>query len=550
MLHFVRRHPRSFALRLLGVVIILLLAGLLLAPAARAQAPQDAPQGAPRNAAVLLMKGADTILVQRSYRTATTVRTVVAARGAPRVTVLYRLAPSHLITGAEFSVQGANSADDAPTLQRGTITLGGDTAHIVIRAGPNERVIRPATSREALPLFNNDFTVLEQGVRLARARNVDSLPLSLLALSNGQTLPATLVLFAPDSARLSVMGNATVASVDAAGNVTGGYLPGQDIRLVVATGAEAAGIALGAPSYAAPPGAPYIAEDVRVRTPAGHELAGTLTLPRQSSVRVPAVVTITGSGQQDRDESIPTVPGFRIFRQVADTLSRRGIAVLRLDDRGVGGSAGDVNGTSADFADDIRAAVAYLRTRSEIDPARIALVGHSEGGMIAPMLAADDPRLAAIVLMAGPAIRGRDVINFQIRNAVESDTSIAVAARDSATHAFLAGFDSTTAKQPWMAYFLAYDPIPTVRRVRQPVLILQGATDLQVTADQAPMLERALRDAGNRNVTVHVFKDRNHLFLRDASGSPAGYGALTDTRVDSEVMGTLADWLVSTLRPD
>jgi uncharacterized protein len=546
MLHIVRRHSKSFAVRLLIVVVILLLAGLLLAPAAGAQAVSAAP----RSAAVILMKGPDTILVQRSYRTATTVRTVVAARGAPRVTVLYRLEPSHLITSAEFGVQGANTPDDAPALQSGTVTLGGDTAHIVIKAGANDRVIRPATSREALPLFNNDFTVLEQGVRLARARNVDSLPMSLLALANGQTLPATLTLFAPDSARLSVMGNATVASVDADGNVTGGYLPGQDIRLVVVTGAAAARIAIGAPNYSAPAGAPYTAEEVRVRTPAGHELAGTLTLPRGASRPVPAVVTITGSGQQDRDEALPSVPGFRLFRQVADTLSRRDIAVLRLDDRGVGGSGGDVNGTSADFADDIRAAVTYLRTRSDIDPARIALVGHSEGGMIAPMLAADDPQLAAIVLMAGPAIRGRDVINFQIRSAVESDTSIAIAARDSATREFLAGFDSTTAKQPWMAYFLAYDPLPTVRRVRQPVLILQGATDLQVTADQAPMLERALREAGNRNVTTHVFTDRNHLFLRDAKGYPAGYASLPDKKVDGEVLGTLADWLVSILRPN
>ena len=546
MLHIFRLRSKPLWVRLLVWVVVLLIAGLVLASTAGAQAVQAAP----RNAAVILMKGADTILVQRSYRTATTVRTVVASPGSPRVTVLYRLTPSHLISAAEFGVQGANTPDDAPTLQSGTITLGGDTAHIVIKAGANERVIRPATSREALPLFNNDFTTLEQGVRMARARGVDSLAMSLLALANGQTIPATLKLFAPDSASLSVMGNVTVASVDADGNVTGGYLPGQDIRLVVVTGAEAATIALGAPNYSAPAGAPYTAEDVVVQTPAGHKLAGTLTMPRNANGRVPAVVTITGSGQQDRDENIPSVPGFRIFRQVADTLSRRGIAVLRLDDRGVGGSEGDVHGTSADFADDIRAAVEYLRSRSEIDPARIALVGHSEGGMIAPMLAADDARLAAIVLMAGPAIRGREVIDYQIRSAVESDTSIAVAARDSVTRDFMVTFDTTTATQPWMAYFLAYDPLPTVRRVRQPVLILQGATDLQVTADQAPMLERALREAGNPNVTTHVFTDRNHLFLRDAKGHPAGYASLPDTKVDGEVLGTLADWLVSTLRPN
>jgi hypothetical protein len=273
-------------------------------------------------------------------------------------------------------------------------------------------------------------------------------------------------------------------------------------------------------------------------------------MPIGARGRVPAVVTITGSGQQDRDESISIVPGFRLFRQVADTLSRRGIAVLRLDDRGVGGSGGDVNGTTADFANDIRAAVAYLRTRSDIDAARIALVGHSEGGMIAPMVAADDSRLAAIVLMAGPADRGDSVIAFQLRSAVEQEPSIAPAARDSALAAVRAQFDSTSAKLAWMQYFLSYDPLPTIRRVRQPVLILQGATDRQVTADQAPKIERALREAGNRRVATHVFSDRNHLFLRDSIGAPSGYSRLPSGRIDGEVMGTLADWLVATLQPN
>lgn len=541
MLHFIRRHPRPVVMRVAIVVLIFLLAGLLLAPRAAAQT-------ATRSAAILLVRGTDTILVQRSLRTDSTVQTVVAGRGLPRITVLYQLAPSHFITGATFFAQGPNSPDDAPALQRGSLALGSDTARIELAAGNTERVVRPATSREAFPLFNNDFTVLEQGVRLARARGVDTVSLALLALANAQTLRGTLELFAPDSARLTVMGNVTVASVDAAGNVTGGYLPGQNIRLIVVTGADAARVRIGAPDSSAPPGAPYTATDVTVRTPAGHTLAGTLTLPRDARGPVPAVVTITGSGQQDRDESIPIVSGFRLFRQVADTLGRRGIAVLRLDDRGIGGSGGDVSGTSADFADDIRAGIAYLRTQPEIDAARIALVGHSEGGMIAPMIAADDPQLAAIVLMAGPSQTGRQIIDYQLAMMLSLDTTIAAAQRDSALAATRAEFETGAGRAAWMRYFLDYDPLPTLRRVRQPVFVMHGATDRQVTVEQAEELARTLRAAGNSRVTVRTFEDRNHLFLRDPEGYPPGYSKLASGRVDSEVMGALADWLATTLQ--
>lgn len=543
MLHLVFRRTPAAARRLVFIVVTFLLAGMLIA--ARAEA-----QGSVRSAAVILLRGTDTILVQRSTRSLDRVTTVIDGRGMPRITVNYDLGPAHRITGASFSAQGPGAPADAPPVQRGTLRFSGDTAHLTILAGPNERSLHPATKPGAIPLFNNDFTALEQGVRIARSRGVTTLALPLFLLANGQTIDGSLELFAPDSARLSVMGSVTVASVDADGNVTGGYIPGQNITLRVLVGAEAAAISIGAPDYSAPTGAPYRAEQVTVRTPAGHTLTGTLTIPADARGRVPAVVTITGSGQQDRDESISLVPGFRLFRQVADTLSRRGIAVLRLDDRGVGGSGGDVTGTTADFADDIRAGVAYLRTRNEIDGTRIALVGHSEGGMIAPMIAAEDRRLAAIVLMAGPADRGDSVIAFQLRSAVEQEPSIAPAARDSALATLRAQFDSTSGKLAWMKYFLSYDPLPTVRRVRQPVLILQGATDMQVTADQAPKLERALREAGNRRVTTRVFPGRNHLFLRDPNGAPSGYARLPSGRIDDEVMGTLADWLVATLQPN
>jgi dienelactone hydrolase len=515
----------------------------LLVPTVRAAA-----QSGERSAVIVLLKGSDTVLVERIQRSATTVTAEVIGRGMPRITLVSTLAPNHLVASATFLVHGAGSSSESAPLQRGEIRFEGDTAHVVIRQGATARPMAVPTKREALLLLNNDFVVMEQAIRRAQAARLPRWQQPLFALTGGATLDATVELFAPDSARFTVAGNVTVASVNAAGNITGGYLPGQGIQLRVVEGPAAAAVAFGRPNYAAPEGAPYVATEVVVPTPAGHPLAGTLTIPAGATGRLPAIITITGSGQQDRDEMIPIVPGYRLFRQVADTLSRRGIAVLRLDDRGVGGSGGDVNGTSADFADDIRAAIAYLRTRAEIDGDRIGLVGHSEGGLIAPMIAATDPKLAAIVLMAGPSRRGDRVIDYQLRQAVRSDPRIAPARFDSAFAAVRAAFDSTSAKAPWMRFFLDYDPLPTLARVTQPVLILQGATDRQVTADQAAEIERALRAAGNRTVSTKVFADRNHLFLPDPDGAPTGYAKLPSGRVDGEVMGALADWLVATLR--
>ena len=517
------------------------LVGALLSPALLEA--QDAP---PRQAVILLLKGSDTVLVERIQRTSTGATGMIVGNGMPRIALRFTFAADQSIPTAGFDVFGPAAGPDAAPLQSGSVTLRGDSAHLEVRAGGTTRPLHLATRAGALPLMNNDFIPMEQMVRIARARGVRSLTLPLFALAGAVTIDGTLELIGADSARLRIGPSVTEAALDAAGNIVGGQLPGQGIRLVVVTGAEAARVPYGRPDYSAPAGAPYTAEEVAVRTPAGHTLAGTLTRPAGAG-RVPAVVTITGSGTQDRDEYIPFAGGVRIFRQVADTLGRRGIAVLRLDDRGAGGSGGDINGTSADFADDIRAAVAYLRARPDIDPARIALVGHSEGGMIAPMVAANDPHLAAIVLMAGPASSGRAIIDFQTENLVRGDSAIPAAAKDSALRAVRAQFDSTSARAPWMRYFLAYDPLPTARRVRQPVLLLQGATDQQVRPEESRRLEATLRAAGNTRVTLRIFPDRNHLFLRDPIGFPGGYARLTDPKVDGEVLGALADWLSATL---
>jgi dipeptidyl aminopeptidase/acylaminoacyl peptidase len=304
------------------------------------------------------------------------------------------------------------------------------------------------------------------------------------------------------------------------------------------------------PDYSAPLGAPYTAQDVTIPTPMGHTLAGTLTLPRGASREnpVPAVVTITGSGAQDRDEMLSLLPGYRPFRQFADSLGRRGIAVLRMDDRGTGASKGDhKTATSADFAADIRAGLAYLRTRGEIDSTRLGLIGHSEGGLIGPIVATQEPRLSALVIMAGPSWNGRKILEFQLGNLARGDTALSGPRLDSALSTIPARIDSLEASNPWMGYFMDHDVLAVARQIKSPTLILNGGTDQQVTPEQAEELAEAIRSGGNTDVTVRVFPDVNHLFIYDPVGFPLGYARLPRSAVEPVVIGTFVEWLVDKL---
>ncbi|HXG91252.1 MAG TPA: alpha/beta fold hydrolase [Blastocatellia bacterium] len=315
--------------------------------------------------------------------------------------------------------------------------------------------------------------------------------------------------------------------------------------------------------YSAPPNASFTAEEVTVQAK-GFALAGTLLLPKSGKRPFPAVIMITGSGQQTRDEALPLagLEKYRPFRQIAESLAARGIAVLRVDDRGVGKSTGAdtlKTATSFDFADDVRAEIDYLRKRADIDPNRIALVGHSEGGIIAPMVAASDPRIAAIVLMAGTAKRGGAVLADQARDVLERDPSLTPQERakklEEQQEAIRAIEEDRDApglterfRSPWMREFLKYDPLATIRKVRQPILILQGALDRQVTAEQAAMLEQAAREAGNKDVTARVFPGLNHLFLPSKTGAFSEYTSLETTSIPDDVLNTLGDWLQQKLK--
>lgn len=537
--------------------VVACIAAALGAAVASPLAPLAAQAGAADSGVfVLRTAGGDTVSVERFTRAGDALAGELLTRIPQPMRQRYTatLAPDASVRRFVDSVWLGGAAPAGAPAQWLAITIRGDSATGEVHAGGQTRTQSAATRAGAVVYVNPSMALLEQAVRRARALGGTSVTVPMLSIAGGMTIGAGVRFVGTDSTVVTLSTVEIHLATSPQGTIAGGAIPSQGIVIVRAAGGAATGAALTVPKpdYSPPPGAPYRALEVTV--PVGgaepHALAGTLTLPMGASASrpVPAVVMITGSGLEDRDEAIPIVAGYRPFRDIADTLGRRGIAVLRMDDRGYGGSTGNgATATSADFADDIRAGLAWLRTRPEIDARRLGLVGHSEGGMIAPMVAATDTTLRAIVLMAGPSETGRAIIAYQNRYAVEHDTAIPPARRDSALATAAQQLDSLAATRPWVRFFLDYDPLATARKVRTPVLILQGAADRQVTPGQADSLAAAFRAGGNRDVTVRVFPETNHLFLEDPSGNPAGYAMLHDTHVRREVLGTLADWLATHL---
>lgn len=303
-------------------------------------------------------------------------------------------------------------------------------------------------------------------------------------------------------------------------------------------------------------------------------LGGTLTVPEGTGA-FPCVVFITGSGQQDRDE---TLFAHKPFAVIADDLARRGIASLRCDDRMIGKSKGDVlKATSASFATDIEAAVAFLKTRPEVEKAKIGLIGHSEGGIIAPMVAAKPENgIAFIVLLAGTGVPGDQILLEQAallakaqgaseaaiaatRSVQEKLFPIAKAEVDSqkALEKMAAALGITDVKaipdsvkgqlkaltSPWMHYFLSYDPAPALTKVTCPVLALNGTKDLQVPVRQnLPAIEKALKEGGNKDVTAVSLPDLNHLFQHAKTGGVEEYSQLEESFSPS-VLNLIGRWI-------
>ena len=331
---------------------------------------------------------------------------------------------------------------------------------------------------------------------------------------------------------------------------------------------------------------PYLEEEISFEN-GEVRLAGTLTVPEDGQGSFPAVVMITGSGPQNRDEELL---GFPVFRVIADHLARRGIASLRYDDRGVGGSSGDLAGSTApDLADDALAGIARLAEHPRIDPLQIGLLGHSEGASVAALAAARSDAVRFAALLAGPSVLGAEVIyeqsaavaraggagQDQIEWTTDFQKRLFAAMRDGddlesyrdelggairdgierlseAQRAPIADVDGYVRFQtdqqidallvPWFQYFLGHNPADDLRQVRVPVLALFGELDLQVLPAQnrGPM-EEAL--AANPDATVVVVPRANHLFQAATTGSPAEYALLEKAFADG-FLDTISEWIL------
>jgi uncharacterized protein len=508
-----------------------------------------AAQSSPDRASLLIVRAGDTLVVDRFTRSADSILGSVQVKGQPRIDYVAVLGPNESVRSLTVAAFAPGAPADAAPVQRVRILVQGDTMVAETPAGVN----RIPSKAGAVPMFNNALALTEIFTRRARAAG-GPVTVPFFAINGGVTLDVQVTPVGSDSLTVAIGAQVQRFKVDAVGRILGGVIGGTDMTFVRGpgggTGPNVSRLdSAVAPKrdYSAPPGAPYTAEEVSIKGPSG-KIGGTFTKPKNARGPLPAVVTITGSGQQDRDEFIPFAGGIRLFRQVADTLSRRGIAVLRLDDRGIGASSGDVRtATSADFADDIRAAIAYLRTRPDVDGARIAIVGHSEGGAIAPMIAATDAKLKAMVVMAGPGEPAIEISMAQNKYIVDRDTSLAPAKRDSILRAARAALAPDKQSNPWIKAWMAYDPAPIAHRVKAPTLILQGATDRQVPVDQAEKLAALIRAGGNRDVTVRIFPSTNHLFVEDPTGDFQSYDKLKSNAIKPTVLGALADWLVNRL---
>lgn len=315
------------------------------------------------------------------------------------------------------------------------------------------------------------------------------------------------------------------------------------------------------------------------------DLAGTLTIPKPSR-KVPLAVLVSGSGPQDRDE---TLLEHKPFWVIADYLARRGIAVLRYDDRGVGKSKGNfAQATTADFAQDASAAVAFARTVPEVDPQKIGIIGHSEGGLVAPMVASTDKQLAWIILLAGPGVNGEQILysqgplmiaaeggseasqQQQLRMQKLTFQSLKEVAKggdkeskvQSVIDALLKDQPDVSAdartnveqsvrlnwaemEKPWFQFFVAHEPGPVLEKVKCPVLALNGALDRQVDPKlNLPKISEHLTKGGNTRFKVREFEGLNHLFQTCKTGGISEYELIEETIAPS-VLTEIGDWIVA-----
>jgi len=335
-----------------------------------------------------------------------------------------------------------------------------------------------------------------------------------------------------------------LALTDDRGCLLSATLPDYGVVIERRTGFSESQYPLWAP-YAAPPDHAYAARDVSIRAPQGHTLAGTFTVPANPG-RIPAAVLITGLSPHERNNG--DAP-WMTFRDVADALGRAGIAVLRVDDRGIGKSSGDkTTFTSFDKVEDVRTEVAWLRMQPAVDPMRIMLVGYSEGGLIGPMVAAGDPSIAALVTLAGPGVPGIDVARYQVLQPILKDSKMSDAKKEKAFAKQLE--EALKDLSPHETSFLSIDPIAYDRRVRCPALIIQGSTDTTVPLRSAERIASAMRADGNTDVTVRIIPGVSHSLLPDPVGLSSGWAALPAFLTAPDLLDELTRWSVVRLRAE
>lgn len=326
---------------------------------------------------------------------------------------------------------------------------------------------------------------------------------------------------------------------------------------------------------------PYHSEEVRFpNDEAGIELAGTLTLPKQGE-KFPAVILISGSGPQDRDETFMTHKPFLVL---ADVLTKQGIAVLRYDDRGFGESTGNhASATSIDFATDAAAAVAFLQAHEKIDHEHIGLIGHSEGGLIAPIVAAGNDDIAFIVLLAGPGVPGLDIQKQQIQSlapamglspeqleeeqnnidqiaAIVREHNLGEEVAEKLTSFFLSKMPEGNTFQgmpkdqfirlqlaelnrPWYKYFIDHNPAEYLQNVDIPILAINGSRDVQVAPENLEYIREATLH--NHQVTITEYEGMNHLFQTCSSCLMSEYSTI-ETTISEVVLEDLSSWILET----
>ena len=408
------------------------------------------------------------------------------------------------------------------------------------------------------------------------AQGADGLPLSDVSVDAGSGAVRFTIQGVP--------GEPTFEGTLAGGEITGEFSQGP-ARLPFKLGREAVEVEAPPRPQEPKPPFPYEAEEVEYAN-RDVRIAGTLTLPPGEG-KVPAALLISGSGALNRDLELA---GHKPFLVLADHLTRLGIAVLRVDDRGVGGSTGSTwQSTSRDKANDVLFGVRFLRGHDRIDPERVGLIGISEGGLVAPLALnrVEPGTIAYAVLLAGPGVPGGDLLRQQLRRiaaadgaaaetieelAALQDRALEIIAGDMSPAEAEAALREVAAEQmaaapetaqlsgerleaalsaavetnlsPWFRFFIRYDPRPALGGLAVPTLALFGGKDTQVDADQnQSAMEAALAPSGNPDVTIRRFPDANHLFQTAATGSPSEYAAIEETMAPA-VLELIGEWIL------